>query len=87
MTSRDLQAMKEQLNPTMSQSWTGSDPDSGKKIADGEYWAKQHGKDPWKQELRDVIALVGTQAKTYEEFKNTLKYDWNIEIHEIPERA
>ena len=80
MTPRDLQAMKEQLNLLCRSHGLEAIPDSGKKIADGEYWAKQHGKDPWKQELRDVIALVGTQAKTYEEFKNTLKYDWNIEI-------
>lgn len=80
MTSRDLQTMKEQLNLLCRSYGLEAIPDSGKKIADGEYWAKQHGKDPWKQELRDVIALVGTQAKTYEEFKNTLKYDWNIEI-------
>lgn len=80
MTSRDLQAMKEQLNLLCRSHGLEAIPDSGKKIADGEYWAKQHGKDPWKQELRDVIELVGTQSKTYEEFKNTLKYDWNIEI-------
>ena len=80
MTSRDLQAMKEQLNLLCRRHGLEAIPDSGKKIADGEYWTKRRGVDPWKQELRDVIELVGAQAKTYEEFKNTLKYDWNIEI-------
>lgn len=80
MTSRDLQAMKEQLNLLCRSHGLEAIPDSGKKITDGEYWTKRRGVDPWKQELRDVIELVGAQAKTYEEFKNTLKYDWNIEI-------
>ncbi|WP_346682473.1 relaxase/mobilization nuclease domain-containing protein [Megasphaera stantonii] len=80
MTSRDLQAMKEQLNLLCRSHGLEAIPDSGKKIADGEYWTKRRGVDPWKQELRDVIDLVRSQTTTYRDFKQTLQEDWGIAI-------
>lgn len=79
-TAKDLQALKEQVNILCREYGLEPIPEPEKKITDGEYWTQSRGIDPWKQELRDVIALVQTRTKTYDEFKKTLKDEWGIDV-------
>lgn len=78
LTKYDLAHMKERFSELCQEAGLSRVPTNGKQRTDGEYWAEQHGKDSWKKELRDVIDVVRKKAKSYEEFKELLKDEWEI---------
>ncbi|WP_278341620.1 relaxase/mobilization nuclease domain-containing protein [Acidaminococcus fermentans] len=88
-TKKDLANMKEQLNELARERGISRIETNGRQFANGEYWTirnKDEGrtndplKDPWKQELREVIDMVKKQAHSYDEMKKILKENWDISI-------
>lgn len=79
-TRKDLITMKERVNTLCHKHALQLIPKSEKKITNGEYWTDIHGKDVWKQELRDVIDMVRQQVQSYDDFKSTLEMEWGVII-------
>ena len=88
-TKKDLASMKELFNELARERDISRIETNGRQFANGEYWAmrnKKEGKtndpsrDPWKQELREVIDMVKAQSHSYEEMKKILRENWDISI-------
>lgn len=80
VNKNDLAAMKTMMNELAKERGISEIKTNGRHFANGEYWVMKHGKDSWKQELRDVIDLTKAETKSYEEFKQVLNDRWKIKV-------